>query len=305
MISGENLGRQSTVVFYDEVFEHAFPVVSTYVENDTQVVVTPPNWQGSNLSVFVNVSGQESEALTFSYAPPSFVIRVNATRIPTTGGTLFEIIGVNFGRQYATFDEPDGSTSTIQIGYVTIGGVVATCPVWTPTYIQCITPEWQGLSLSVVVVSGSQASVPSLSSRSISYSPPVIEVQPNDGPWYGNTSGLYVTGYDEVLTTVLNGTENVTVPTLVPRYERQVFNISGSNFGVEGVLEFGSILIPSNSSLVRQWSHSRISVFLPEGTGKDLLIRVVAGKDANAQRTPSPCLFAQCCVFPRFTSTSR
>lgn len=147
------------------------PVQSVTPDGTTLIVKTPAG-DGTNLAVSVTVSGQTSNSLFFSYAPPS-VVSISPNRGTTAGRSLLTILGSSFG-----------SNPT-----VTIGGVI--CPVQsinsTHTQLVVLSPAGVGSNLDVVVTNAS-TSRPGILSRGFSYDAPVVtSLSAATGPSGGGT----------------------------------------------------------------------------------------------------------------------
>jgi hypothetical protein len=139
-VEGDDLGTSSLVYIEDLKMNQTFELETTYLTNHSLLTFTTPDWQGANHRLFVDVSGQVSELLTFSYAAPQFAVQINTSAgVPTTGNTPFVLVGNNFGRQFIT----NAAGELVQIGFVTVGGVPTNCSFWNTTYIECVTPPWQ------------------------------------------------------------------------------------------------------------------------------------------------------------------
>ena len=111
-IDGINLGRTSYVYLFDAFFNETIELATTYLTNHTSLTFQAPNWQGANLTIYVDVSGQSSTPLLMlSYAPPNFTVSISGD-VPTTGGTIFTITGTNLGRQFVTLS--DGITVQVR-----------------------------------------------------------------------------------------------------------------------------------------------------------------------------------------------
>ena len=131
--------------------------------SDSQVLAVPPDGQGKDLSVSINIAARTMTlATSFSYDPPA-VTSIVYSSAPTSGGTDVTIYGRNFGLSSAVRTVTIGSTN---------------CP--TVTYISHIvmkvtTPAGAGKQLQVVVQVESQTGVYSscgLSECKFSYSAP-------------------------------------------------------------------------------------------------------------------------------------
>jgi large repetitive protein len=135
--------------------------------SSTSIVVSSPAGQGTNLQVILIASGSSSNALAFSYLPPS-ISGVSPATGPTQGGIPMTINGSNFGLNPS----------------VSIGPNPAQIITSTHTQITCILPAGQGQNLPVVVLVGGQSS----NTASFTYSAPAItSISPSSGPVAGGT----------------------------------------------------------------------------------------------------------------------
>eukprot|EP00960_Hanusia_phi_P068982 766978-Hanusia_phi.AAC.4 len=147
--------------------------------SDSQVLAVPPDGQGKDLSVSINIASRTMTlATSFSYDAPAITSIVYSSA-PTSGGTEVTIFGRNFGLSSAARS-------------VTIGAT--TCPA--VTYISHIvmkvtTPAGAGKQLQVVVQVEGQTGIYSncgLSECKFSYSAPAITATaPKYGPSAGGT----------------------------------------------------------------------------------------------------------------------
>ena len=167
---------------------------------------------------------------------------------------------------------------------VTVGGLIVNCVAWTSTVVQCISPASQGRNVQVQVSVGRQFNMPVpsalVSTVSITYSPPVLDAS-SSGPWFGNTSGL---------TYFFPNGSSEDGPVLQP----QTLILEGENFGTQGTVKFGPLDIPSNSSSVLLWEHSRIVMYVPQYAGRGHRVTVAAGSGLQTQIANCEC--AHCAV---------
>jgi hypothetical protein len=145
-IVGFNLGTVSEVYMVDPVLNVTLIMPAVYLVDHQTLTFTVPEWQGANLTLYVDVSDQTSTPiLIFSYSPPVFTVTYGA--LPTSGGAPFQLRGSNFGRSpYAMVNgEP------VLVAQVFVGGVPVQCNVdtWTDTFIECISPARQGKDVEV------------------------------------------------------------------------------------------------------------------------------------------------------------
>jgi hypothetical protein len=274
-IAGTNLGRVATVFLVDHQLNVTLEVPAVFTQEHRRLTFVVPQWQGANLEVFLDVSGQVSTpSLLFSFAPPVFT--VSQTRFPTAGGSRFQLVGQNFGSSpYVTIDGEQ-----VLVAQVTVGGVVVVCPpeTWNDTFIECFTPARQGQLVEVVVSVGFQRNDVAtgdagLASR-ISYLQPLVSPG-SPGPWRGNTTGLTVVGFQAV--------GNASVPITAPLN----VTITGSNFGLAGTVLFGTCCnISWNSPYMLEWDHSVIRFMLPPSAGANHNVTVVSGEGDEAQVAP-------------------
>lgn len=289
-VTGKDLGVSATVRFEDTAFGDTFVVPAVFTTNHTDFVATAPTWQGANLRVYVTVSGQTApDELLFSFARPTFTVTVQSEYVPTNGSTPFVLEGNHLGMQTAP-------SSGATIGWVTVGGVLASCPVWTPTRVECVMPAFQGAQLDVVAHVGGQTSQ-LLSSRKVSYSAPELVLHPDDGPWMGNTSALRPRVLtDPVPAEILAIATNISdILRLASKTVPVTVQVTGRDFGTQGSVLLGPDaagtmpvveLTSDDPDQVPAWSHTRIVFRLPPGSGRDLPIRVRAGAGIHNQTTP-------------------
>lgn len=271
-ITGADLGFEATIHLADLRNDFSFNLDAHFIEPHRTCTFEVPYWQGSDLVVALDVSGQRSSSnLTLSYTEPEFTVVADASERPTSGGTAFVLVGSGFGRKYLPrMDEfGDFVDTDVILGFVTVGDRVTDCPEWSDTRITCFSPPGEGALESIVVASGGQESARSRD-RVFAYSPPELIVSEGDGPWIANTSGLVE----------VSGNNTRARTTLV---------LSGKNFGTRGAVMFGSFFeIETEHADVLSWGHERIEIFVPEYSGRGHYVRVRAGSlDAGGQITPA------------------
>lgn len=301
-ITGNNFGLSGTV----RLGLTDCPIVSW---GHLEIVCNAPAGQGTNLAMVVSVGGQESQASTFSYSPPS-ITGINPTKVPTAGGTALTISGNSFGLS----------------GVVTVGGSV--CPVtsWEHTQIICNAPEGQGTNLMVVVRVGNQNSSPT----SMSYlAPSITGISPTAAGTIGGTP-LTITGNNFGLNGVVRvGTTecpvsswshtnivfaaptgqgtNVAVVVSVAGQEAgpttfsysppsitgiapgsaatiggTTLTIMGGNFGLSGKVSMGGA-----ECVVSSWGHTEIVFAAPAGQGTNIPVVVTVAGQGSAPKMVS------------------
>lgn len=175
-VRGRNLGRNGRVELHsiassDGTAETAtvqVPPENVVSWSHTEVVFRVPPGQGADRAVVVRAGGQASPASSkdaaFAYAPPS-VASVSPDHGPTTGGTLVNVTGENFGLE--------GLSVTLA---TPVGNRPCTVLRHDHTWATCRTPKGVGAGLDLSVAVYSRASDP----VTFSYDPPQIEyVSPN------------------------------------------------------------------------------------------------------------------------------
>jgi len=111
--------------------------------NDSVIICRTPEFQGTNLSISINVAGQISDVLgsRFNYDPPQ-IIDAGPSFGPTSGGTVLSIFGSNFG--------------VISGASVRIGSLSCLIQSQTHSLILCLTPSGTGQNLTVSLTVGGQ-----------------------------------------------------------------------------------------------------------------------------------------------------
>ena len=157
-----------------------------------QIVCSLPAGMGTNVSVTVLSGGQTSNALNFSYNPPS-VTSILPNHAVTDGGSIITISGSSFG----------------QSGIVTLAG--AACAqagpgtTYTDSLIECQLAAGQGTGYNLnISVSGQSINLPSVFNYD---APSISSIVPAYGPSVGGTT-LTVNGinFGSVATVTFNGT---------------------------------------------------------------------------------------------------
>jgi hypothetical protein len=119
------------------------------------------------MPVVVNIAGQPSSPVRFSYFPPTLQ-NVNPGHAPTAGGTLVTLAGLNFGLNPIVY----------------VGGKFAQVKTNSHSQITCELPSGGGTNQSVTVNVAGQISNP----QPFSYDPPAIGgISPTNGPTAGGT----------------------------------------------------------------------------------------------------------------------
>jgi hypothetical protein len=166
VLTGASLGT-SGIVYIGSTATQC-PLLSPPGWSQNSVSCTLPAGQGQNISVFVVVGGQTSNALLISYDAP--LIYSATPGLSPTSGQLLTVTGYSFGT----------------VGWVSIGDVPCDVTVAPTTYttrrIICQLRAGQGTNLAVTVTSSGRTSNATL----ISYQPPTItSVSPTRGPTAG------------------------------------------------------------------------------------------------------------------------
>ena len=141
---------------------------------DTNITCLVPPGGGAGLTFTVFTYRVESPEYTgCGYLPP-VVGALAPTAGPTTGGTVLQLNGSNFGLG----------------GSVTVGKLLC-WPIlsWSQLFVECVTPPGFEVALPVVVTVEGQSSSSDASLRNFSYGPPVVTiVSPSHAPTSGNVA---------------------------------------------------------------------------------------------------------------------
>ena len=175
-IDGANFGTSGTVTFAGQ----ALPAAAVSSWSQTAIVVTEPAGGGANVPVDVTVAGQTSNALDFSYDPPS-ITSVSALQGYVGGGTTVTLSGTDFG--------VDATSDT-----VTFGGAQATITAASTTQITVLTPAGTG-SVTIDVSVDGQAAGAAQSFAYLNYTSPGSYSADGLGPGTPAAPGFYVPGY--------------------------------------------------------------------------------------------------------------
>ena len=178
-IDGANFGTSGTVTFAGQ----ALPAAAVSSWSQTAIVVTEPAGGGANVPVDVTVAGQTSNALDFSYDPPS-ITSVSALQGYVGGGTTVTLSGTDFG--------VDATSDT-----VTFGGAQATITAASTTQITVLTPAGTG-SVTIDVSVDGQAAGAAQSFAYLNYTSPGSYGANGLGPGTPAAPGFYVPGYGEL-----------------------------------------------------------------------------------------------------------
>jgi hypothetical protein len=146
-LTGSNFGQTATVT----VGGVSCPAVS---QTSSEFICTLPPGVGINKPVVMDVVGQVSNTIQFSYSPPTLV-SVSPSSAPSIGGSTITVTGVSLGKQ------ADGGT-------VTFGSGTCIVQAWSDTQVTCRIPAGQGTGVAISVQVSSQSS----NSLSFSYSVP-------------------------------------------------------------------------------------------------------------------------------------
>ena len=298
-LTGTNFGTSGTVTF-----DGQNQPTTSY--NNSQIKFTLPSGQGTNKSIVVRVSGQNSSATTFSYDGPA-ITNMTPNIGPTAGGIEITLAGSNFGTN----------------GALTFNGQAVTPTVYSHSQIKFVLPAGQALSNAIVLNVGGQASSPVY----FNYSAPSITlVSPNHGPTIGGTeitltgtnfgtSGTVTFDGQVVPTIDYNNTEvkftlpsgqgagkSISVAVSGQNSSLATFNydgpaitnvspnigpvaggieitLSGSNFGTNGTVTFNGQAVTTTG-----YTNSQIKFILPagQGTGNAILVDVSGQVSAPA-----------------------
>ena len=157
-----------------------------------QIVCALPSGMGTNLQVTVTSAGQQSNALSFSYNPPS-ILTVQPSQAPTDGGAILTISGASFGQSGTV---ALNGTQCVQAGPGT---------TYTDSLIACQLAAGQGTNLMLnVSVSGQSVALV----NAFSYAPPYIAslVPPSAPAAGGSTLTLIGANFGQTAFVTLNGT---------------------------------------------------------------------------------------------------
>lgn len=143
---------------------------ATVLQSTTNsILCMTPAGVGAGLAIQVNIAGQNSNTMLFSYDIPT-IQSVNPFFGPTSGFSQIAITGENFG------------TSPI----VTIGGTPVIGSMTSPNTFSGWTPAGQGVNLPIVVDAGGQTNI--TTPRSYYYNSPTVSfMSPNSGNTQGGT----------------------------------------------------------------------------------------------------------------------
>ncbi len=178
-LSGSSFGSSGTLSVGGNIV-----APSSWTHNSVEFAMPPG--QGTNIPIYLTVSGAQSNTVHFSYSPPS-ITGVVPSLGPTIGGTPLTISGDNFGMS----------------GAVTVGGIPCSVQSWSHTQVTALSPEGQGAGLPVIVAVAGQHS----NSTPFSYLPPVIStIVPSEGPEAGgNLIALTGTDFGTTGSVTING----------------------------------------------------------------------------------------------------
>ena len=173
-------------------------VVATGAWAQKRITCTAPVGQGLYNPVYVNVSGQFSNTMYFSYSPVISNVSAPGGTVPTAGGVLINVTGTGF------------STASVAPATVYIGASI--CPVVQQSnlWVTCTLPAGGG-TVSVI------ASVVGLNSSSFSFSydpPSLYSLSPSVGATVGGSVlSLWGLNFGSSPTATVNGVNcNVTGP---------------------------------------------------------------------------------------------
>jgi hypothetical protein len=147
------------------------PLTSCQVNNDVQITCVAPEGIGGNLPITLSLIGRSATTTgaTASYALP-YIESVTPPSVPTTGNTPIIVQGNGFGPKPL----PSGTVITLHYGpSPSYDHYTATnCELTTAhTTLTCRASAGVGVSHRLVVSVAGQASLPSSSTASLSYSP--------------------------------------------------------------------------------------------------------------------------------------
>ncbi len=160
-VGGTNFGTSGTLTLNGQT------VTPTSYSN-TQIKFMLPAGQGTNNSIVVGVSGQNSAAVLFSYDGP-MLFSASPNHGPTIGGVEISLIGTNFGTS----------------GIVTFNGQVVSSTTYSNTVVKFMLPAGQGTNNPIQVNVDGQNTSP----LSFGYDDPIItNIFPATGPSTGGTT---------------------------------------------------------------------------------------------------------------------
>ena len=274
----------------------------------TQLRCISPAGVGVNHNITVTVSGQQSNAVTFNYNPPS-ITTVAPSSVATQGGALITLTGNFFG---ASGDGGIILVGSSQCSYLAVA--------YSHQQVICSSPIGSGLNVPVQLTVGTQTS----NIAFLNYSAPSItSVSPGTGPTRGGTnititgSSFDLSGYVLVdgancsiiswsHTSILCSTpagqgvvrpvevftsagrwspaasfsyQAPSVSTVLPAVGLTdggyLITISGNNFGLNGTVTVNSAAC-STSGGGTAWNHSTIVCVAPSGVGanQDVVVTV-------------------------------
>jgi len=283
-----------------------------------EIVCTVGSGSGANRPLVVTVQSQSSASFPWSYAAPN-VTAISRSTGPTLGGYPITLYGYNFATSSATgiatvggtvvgitfrnesqisflmpigqgdvqinviidsqssnsvmFSyDPPSITSVSPLNGATKGGYLVTfdgnsfgtsgticlnalcsvtCPLdgdgWGQSHIQCSMPEGDGTGHRVFIISGGKAS----NNFTFNYDPPLL--------YTATPSSMLTSG-------------------------NQVLAITGSSFGVSGLVKIGSSTC-DQAGPGTSWDHSLIQCLVKEGQGSNLLVQVIVGGQVSNTTT--------------------
>ena len=297
-LSGSSFGSSGTLSVGGNIV-----APSSWTHNSVEFAMPPG--QGTNIPIYLTVSGAQSNTVHFSYSPPS-ITGVVPSLGPTIGGTPLTISGDNFGMS----------------GAVTVGGIPCSVQSWSHTQVTALSPEGQGAGLPVIVAVAGQHS----NSTPFSYLPPVIStIVPSEGPEAGgNLIALTGTDFGTTGSVTINGNpgtvqswSHTEITFLAPagsgqnlsvrvmsggQLSNSVFysyygapvltlidpstggtaggytvTLAGDNLGTGGTLYVGG-----NDAAPLAWTNNWIQFTMPEGQGANVPVHVVVnGQPSN------------------------
>ncbi len=157
-LTGSNFGQAATVTV-------GGVACSRISQTSSQFVCTLPAGVGINRPVVMSVAGQLSNAIQFSYSPPT-VSSVSPSSAPSIGGSTITIAGESLG------GPSNGGT-------VAFGSSSCDVLSWSDSQVTCRIPAGQGTGVAISV----QISLQTSNSLSFSYSAPsLLALTPNTGP---------------------------------------------------------------------------------------------------------------------------
>ena len=156
ILTGANFGPCPTVTLGTYVLAPCVDGSGVLSSDQTQLRISIPAGEGTNWSFVLYSGDQPSPPILFGWLPPTLMY-VNSSSLPTTGGVLLRLHGINFGQELP--NRPEESLSPSLQPFALFNGSVI-CPNFlrlSHVEATCILPEGAGRQ-SLLVSMGGQTS---------------------------------------------------------------------------------------------------------------------------------------------------